>query len=148
VPDNQRSVLVRGKASIRRGSAALSGKAPRNMRFPNLPFNLTEFPFEPSGSPIQLVSAETQPRTAKSARWAGGRTQQSRAEFSLRSESDRLRGSTLILLRAAPEPHVQTARGSAPFVRSRRSHPNRNRRAGQLERSRGCCRDGRKAQGL
>ena len=56
MPDNQRSVLVRGKASIRRGSAALSGKAPRNMRFPNVSFNLTGLPFEPSGSRTQWAS--------------------------------------------------------------------------------------------
>ena len=39
------------------------------MRFPNLPFNLTGLPCEPSGSRPQLVSAETEPRTAKPARW-------------------------------------------------------------------------------
>jgi hypothetical protein len=66
--DNQRSVLVRGKASIRRGIAALSGKAPRNMHVPNVPFNLTGLPFEPSGSRKRLISAETEPGTAKSAK--------------------------------------------------------------------------------
>ena len=38
------------------------------MRFPNVPFNLTGFPFEPSGSRTQLVHAETDPRTAKPAK--------------------------------------------------------------------------------
>ena len=101
----------------------------------------TWLPFDPSGSRIRLVSAESPP---------GGAVRRLVSRFRSSyhcAATDRLRGPTVILLRAAPELHVQTARGSAPFVRSRRNRPNRNRRAGQLGRTHGCCRDGRKAQG-
>src|SRR4051794_35602337 len=38
------------------------------MRFPNVPFNLTGLPFEPSGSRTQLGHAQPYPRTAKPAK--------------------------------------------------------------------------------
>ena len=109
--ESQLFVLVRGKALIRHGSAALSGNAPRNTRFPNVPFNLTGLPFEPSGSRPQLVSAETELWMAKPAKW--GQVE----GWGVRSN----RGQNV---RFAPKPTACAVRPSFSFAQHRMTRSN------------------------